>query len=483
MKHDGLVPHIGATVDVLVVGGGLAGLTAALRCAQQDATVVVLEKGSDPHYPCNTRYSGGIYHLCRNFMSLPPKQLAEMIAQTTDGTVEKDLAEAMANDAERSIAWLRDQGIRFIKASIDFDGIVVAPPRPVRTGVLWEKGRGGDVLLGTLQDKLRALGQELKLGVRATHLRMQNGKCVGVQAETADGPLEFDCRAVVLADGGYQSNAEFTSTHISPHAASLYQRNAGTGTGDGLRMALDVGADSKGLDHGFYGHLLSLDVLKNDALWPFPTIDGVACAGIVVDGQGRRMADEGLGGVYVTNVVARSHNPQGAIAIFDDTIWNAAGKALGVTTNPWLERTGGTVFRAASLRALAPQIGVDPAALEQTVADYNNAIAANRAAQLTPARTVTAKGVRPIADAPFGAIKLLPGMTYTFGGISIDVDGRVRTPAGATIPGLYAAGSTTGGLEGGPRFGYVGGLAKATIFGLRAAEHIASKVLRPRVEA
>jgi fumarate reductase flavoprotein subunit len=79
----------------------------------------------------------------------------------------------------------------------------------------------------------------------------------------------------------------------------------------------------------------------------------------------------------------------------------------------------------------------------------------------------------PIAVAPFLAIPLCAGITYTMGGIRIDGDARVLREDGVAIPGLYAAGSTTGGIEGGPRIGYIGGLAKAAVFGLRAAEHAA----------
>jgi fumarate reductase flavoprotein subunit len=79
----------------------------------------------------------------------------------------------------------------------------------------------------------------------------------------------------------------------------------------------------------------------------------------------------------------------------------------------------------------------------------------------------------PIQKAPFYAVPLCAGITYTFGGIAIDEHGRVRRPDGQPIDGLYAIGASTGGLEGGNGGGYVGGLIKGVAFGLRAAEHIA----------
>ena len=461
--------------DVVIVGGGIGGMTAALRCAELGASVVVLEKGREQHYPCNTRYSGGIFHICLHPLTQPAGQLAELITNTTDGTVEPEIVDALAGTAARSMDWLREQGVRFIKASMQFQALAVAPPRPGQTGVLWEKGRGGDALLTTLEKRLNKLGHRVERGVRATHIRMQDNACCGVRAEAENGTVEFDARAVVLADGGFQSDTELAATHISPYAGKIVQRNAGTGTGDGLRMAVAAGAAAKGLGYGFYGHLLSLDVLKNDALWPYPTIDDVACTGILVDRQGHRFVDEGLGGVHAANVLARLEGLRDATAIFDQTIWDACRTTVWASTNPWLEKTGGTVVRASSVDELARLIDVDSTTLSQTISDYNRAVAANSFAGLTPARSMpvrAARAARPIMDPPFGAIKVVPGMTHTFGGVSIDMDGRVRTPAGTAIPGLYAVGSTTGGVEGGPLYGYVGGLSKAAIFGIRAAEHI-----------
>jgi fumarate reductase flavoprotein subunit len=81
----------------------------------------------------------------------------------------------------------------------------------------------------------------------------------------------------------------------------------------------------------------------------------------------------------------------------------------------------------------------------------------------------------PIEQGPFYALPACVGVTYTCGGIAIDEEGRVRSKEGGIVEGLYAAGSATGGLEGGPNAGYVGGLMKALVFGLRAAEHIANQ--------
>ena len=108
-----------------------------------------------------------------------------------------------------------------------------------------------------------------------------------------------------------------------------------------------------------------------------------------------------------------------------------------------------------------------------TVAAFNNALEGGALAGLDPIRTTDVVPAHPIKTPPFHAIELCAGITYTMGGLTIDAQSRALDTAGAPIAGLYAAGSATGGIEGGPNAAYLGGLSKAVITGLRAAECIA----------
>jgi fumarate reductase flavoprotein subunit len=121
---------------------------------------------------------------------------------------------------------------------------------------------------------------------------------------------------------------------------------------------------------------------------------------------------------------------------------------------------------------LAEAAGLPPENLAGTVAEYNDAVRFNRLLTLLPERS---GAPRRIETPPFFAIPICAGITNTMGGIAIDGHGRVKRPDGSAIAGLYAAGGTTGGLEGGGALGYVGGLIKACVFGLRAAEHFAGR--------
>jgi fumarate reductase flavoprotein subunit len=238
-------------------------------------------------------------------------------------------------------------------------------------------------------------------------------------------------------------------------------------------MAEAVGAALTGLDR-FYGHLLSRDAMTDNGLWPYPQIDAVATAGIVVDPGGRRLLDEGLGGISITNDLARFDDPLCATVVCDASVWEKAGRAAGIPPNPQLQLAGGTLHSADTIEDLATLAGIDAGGLRETAAEYNNAIRSGNPATLSPPRSARSGPPTPIETAPFYAIPICAGITNTMGGIAIDGNARVRRADGSTIEGLYAAGGCTGGLEGGGALGYVGGLIKACVFGYRAAKQIAA---------
>ena len=458
--------------DVVVVGGGLGGLSAACRAAQLGLRPVVLERGSDPQYLCNSRFSGGILHIAQHNVTDPAQRLVNVIEQATLGQADPELSRALAEDARRAVEWLRTEGAKFIRVGqIVWQQHVLAPPRPITPGLDW-KGRGPDVTLRTLEANLNKRGAEVMRGAAACALMERGGRCVGVEAQQSGRAVQFGAKAVVLADGGYQANLELLGKHISPAPEKLMQRGAATGAGDGLRMASAMGAGVTRLD-AFYGHMLSRDSFTNDKVWPYPQLDELGTAGIVIDAHGERFTDEGMGGVYVANMIARLADPLSTWAVFDEAVWNGPGKGARIPANPNLVKAGGTVHQAPTLAALAEIIGVPAERFELTVGAYNKALAAGHLEGLTPRRSSTRIQALPITKPPYYAVPLCAGITYTMGGIAIDPDGQVLRSGGGTLDGLYAVGATTGGLEGGTEVGYVGGLIKAVTFGIRAAERIA----------
>jgi fumarate reductase flavoprotein subunit len=470
-----------AEFDLVSIGGGFAGLVAALRGAELGLRTAVIEKGEDDRYLCSSRWAGGIFHVSYHDVKLPPSELKAAIERATSGETDMELAAAVAEDCARTVDWLASQGARFTNASpINWHRWTLAPPRAPVHGQDW-RDRGPDRMIAALKERLEQCQGRMFLGTRATALRLADGRCTGVTASRAGTDMTLSARAVVIADGGFPGDPELFRRHIGPHPERVLMRHAGTALGDGLRMAEAAGAALTRLDR-FYGHLMSRDAMHDDGLWPYPQIDAVAAAGIVVEPGGRRLLDEGLGGISITNDLARLEDPLCATVICDAPIWETAGRAAQIPPNPQLVEGGGTLHEADTLETLAVLAGIDPAGLRAAVEAYNAAVRNGQAGELSPPRSAKSGQPRPIETPPFYAIPICAGITNTFGGIAIDGNGRVRRPDGSVIEGLYAAGGCTGGLEGGGALGYVGGLIKACVFGLRAGEDAARYLRSERMQ-
>lgn len=466
--------------DVLVIGGGLAGLTAAARAAQLGLAVLVLERGEDERYACSSRYSGGLLHLAFHNVTEPVDDLVRVIDAATHGHANAALARVFAANCARAVDWLREEGAKLVSVGKSaYQQHVFAPPRPITPGLDW-RGHGPDLALLTLAGNIEKRGGRVFRGTAANALIVEHGRVCGVEATHGGARVRYTARAVVLADGGFQADLEALRENISRSPEKVKQRSAATGVGDGLRMARAVGAAASELN-AFYGHILSRDAFTNDRVWPYPQLDELGTAGIMVNAQGERFVDEGKGGVFCANAIARLDDPLCTHAVFDQAIWDGPGRNARIPANPNLEKVGATLHKADSLAALARTIGVAPENLEHTVRAYNEALGAGRASELKPPRTtrpITANlpiVAMPVATPPYYAAPLCAGITYTLGGVLTDEHARVLREDGAPIAGLYAVGSTTGGLEGGKDVGYLGGLIKAAVFGLVAAEHLAAQ--------
>ena len=469
-----------STPDIVIIGGGLAGMTAGVRALELGLTALIVEKGEGEIYPCNSRQSGGVMHIGFLDPYRPVEELVDVVTDRTSGEADRALASALVGSGGRLLDWLQDKGTRFVRFN-EQEGYrwCMAPPRSLRAGIDWQ-GRGPDVVLRGLVQQFQELGGAFRTGTRAVSLVMDGGefggvvvekKCTGVVVEK-DGVTEsLAASHVLIADGGFQANSELYREHIGGDFERVFQRGARTGMGDGMKMAVAAGAALTGTNR-FYGHVLCRDATHNDNVWPYPEIDAMATSGIVVDGSGRRIADEGRSGVYLANALAAAPADAMLHAIFDAAIWEEPGRSARIPCNPLLEEAGGTVLRADSLEELAKLARIEPAALIASVESHNAALAAGTLDQLPIPRSTTMRPW-PIARAPFMAIPVCPGITYTMGGISIDGNAQVLTENGAPLPGLLAAGAATGGLEGGKDAGYIGGLMKAGVFGLIAAERVA----------
>ena len=459
--------------DVIVIGAGIAGLVTGNRAAQLGKHVAVLEKSTEEKYLCNSRYAYGTFHINFTGLDTPEDALCARIDAATDGFARKDLARAVAKDGRRLMQWLKSEGIELVDLG-GYGTNVLSPPWRTGYGLTWQN-YGGDVALQRLEANLLKRQGRILRGTRANALKLGSGG-VEIEVEQADGVKKLRAPAVVIADGGFQANHDMLrASGISPAPEKLLARNGGTAVGDGLRMALGVGAAPSGGMNNFYGHLHSRDAMQSTKHWPRPVADDLAAAGIVIDAEGRRFTDEALGGIWISNAIARLPDPLGTTIIFNQTIWDGPpGRNHVQPPNPLVVEAGGTLHRADTLAELAGKIGLPPQRLSDVVGEHNKAADDGTLQKLSPPRRDTPNKAWPIKTAPFYAMPICSAITNTIGGIVVDGDARVLDRGDRPIPGLYAAGSTVGGLDGGPHAGYVGGLIKAVI-GLRAAETIAGR--------
>jgi fumarate reductase flavoprotein subunit len=413
-------------------------------------------------------------------MGLPilmePDRLFDAILRGSGDHALPELARAVADNGQRTIDWLIKQGASFIRRALQKDQPgqqVLAPPRRLMAGLDWQ-GRGGDVLLRRLEANLHQYGGMLRRGIKVESLIVDNGACVGVTAVENGAPVSIAAKAVVIADGGFAANAEMVGKYLTPRADRVLPRVGPGAQGDGIRMAAAAGAAVGGFG-AFYGHVHHRNAMTNERLWPYPHLDAVAEVAILVGPDGQRFTDEGLGGVCMSNAIARLADPLSAFLIIDDAMWKKEPSlTTTVAANPTMIAAGGEIVSAPDLETLATRTGLPPQPLAQTVAAFNEAIARNDFAPLSVARTPRKHMPMPIATAPFHAVPLCAGVTGTMGGVEINAQAQALHQDGGAFPGLYAVGTPVAGLEGGPRAGYVGGLSKAFILGLLAAEHMVS---------
>jgi fumarate reductase flavoprotein subunit len=430
-------------VDVAVVGGGLAGLVAANRCAQLGLRTALLEKGPGPDGDSNARISTGLFHLAWRPLDAPADELEAAMVAATDGDMARGVARAIATHAGDTLRWLIDEGVSFAPSR---DGAAFrwhVTPHGVNVGRRIEGDRGTYRMIRRLYANLRARGATVCHDTRATALEPSAGRWQVI----VDGPRQgdrVDARRVVLCDGGFQASPELLTRYVGPRAADIVLRAAVTGTGDALRMAVAVGAAATGLDR-FYGHILSRDAVRTD-LWPYPVLDRLCQQGVVVDRQGRRLAASFADGIQLANILAATEDPRGWSLVVTDSDWQRCGAdsapGRGATAYDDLERLGGTVCQAIGARRLATELNLPARSLADAVEGC-----------LGPAA----------AAGRLVGLPIVPGITFTMGGIAVRADGAVIATDGGVIPGLFACGSACGGVQGGPRGGYLGGLAVAAV--------------------
>ncbi|WP_273847521.1 FAD-dependent tricarballylate dehydrogenase TcuA [Rubrobacter calidifluminis] len=488
--------------DVVVVGGGNAAFCAAHAAREHAERVLLLEKAPKEWGGGNSYFTAGAFRttyaglddlvplldevdeerLART--ELPPygpEDFLEDLMRVTHGRSDKTLASILANDAREVVRWLKEKGIRW-RLLYERQSYQVEGKHRFWGNLALGSVGGGKGLMYQHATAAERSGVEVRYGHAVRSLLPDGeGGVRGVVCRSDDeGEQEIEAGAVVLACGGFESDVRMRAQYLGPGWDLAKVRGTPYNTGDGLEMALKLGAQP-------YGHWSGCHSVAWDA--NAPEVGDLELTnlltkqsyplGIVVNAEGRRFIDEGADFRNYTyaRYGAEILRQPGAIAyqLFD------------AKTEPLLRQDeytapGVSRYEARSVRELASKIGVDEEALARTVEEYNASIQpgefnpavkdGKRTRGIIPPKSNWAL---PLDTPPYLAFAVTCGITFTFGGLRIDEDGRVLDRGGRPMAGLFAAGELVGGLF---YHNYPGGsgLTAGAVFGRRAGYAAARSV-------
>lgn len=450
-------------IDVLVVGFGIAGLSAAVTAHQAGARVTVLERAPIEERGGNTRYTESFWRMknadqvsddfedrfAANAGGWPdPGILRDLVRDRENqpavlrslGAVDPSLIATIAEDAPKALKWLESFGVSFDFLPLYFLSQSTTRMGPIGGGLALVEALGAyiDKHAGEIEVLYETAARELLID--------DSGAVIGVRALTrGNKPLELRARNVVLASGGFEGNPEMLSHYIGPQAQFIrpVSRGGHYNRGEGVRMALAAGAAPCG-DFGSF-HAQPVDPRSADIE---PVVLNYSY-GILVNDEGRRFTDEGPAMVDATYevvtrlIMAQRHGI--AYAVFDAGLDDVENWRVTV-------RSREAPLEADSLEALARAMAIDPRAFVDTVNAYNAACPASDTFDFMRPDGLSTHGLEPrksnwarrIVKPPFRAWPIICSNCFTFGGVKVDDNARVINTEGDTIPGLYAAGEVVG---------------------------------------
>lgn len=422
--------------DVVVVGAGGAGLTAAVRANQEGAKVLVLEKMSFVGGN-SLKASGGMNAAGTKFqaaLDITDSGVREFVEDTMNGghmLNDLSLVVTMSENSSDAVDWLESIGAPLPKVAATGGTVHKYLHSP-------EDGSPvGAYLIAKLNEEVERQGIEVMLNTEATEILMENGCAAGVKAQDSEHDYTINAKAVILATGGFGSNFELM-TSFNPSLANAVTTNHPGATGDGIRMAEAVGAATVDMEQiqlhpTVYQETSTLVSEKMRSL-----------GSILVNQEGKRFCND----LSTRDAVSAAELEQTggyAYIIFDQNLVDQNKSAQEYISK-------GMTFTGDTYADLAKNMGLEGdaiAAFEQTMATWNEAVAAGEDAEFGRNNGMDAD----LSTAPYYAIKIAPGIHHTMGGIKINKSAEVLDTEGNAIPGLYAAGETTGGVHGGNRIG------------------------------
>ena len=434
--------------DIVIIGAGGAGMTAAIDATQAGKSVILLEKMPYPGGN-TTKATGGMNAAETHYQA--EQGIEDSVEQFVEDTMKgghdlnnRDLVTVMAQNSAAAIDWLDSIGAPLPKVSFSGGATNKRIHAP-------EDGSGvGAYLVTAFRRNLDELGVTVLYDTCATDILTENGAVSGVKAQSKTQDVTITTRAVILATGGFGNNEDMI-VQYRPDLKGTVTTSAPGITGDGIVMAQAIGADLVDIEQ----IQLHPTVEQSTSMLITESVRGDGA--ILVNQEGKRFTNE----LLTRDVVSAAELAQSgsyAYIIFDQRLRE------GLKATEKYISTGITV-QGDTIEDLAAQLDIDPATLAQTLADWNGYVAA----QNDPDFGRTTGMEADLSQAPYYAIKIAPGIHHTMGGVKIDTQARVIDTQGNPIPGLFAAGEVTGGVHGGNRIGG-NAVADIVVFGKVAAQ-------------
>lgn len=448
--------------DVIVIGGGGAGLTAAIAAADNGASVIVLEKM--PIQGGNTLISGGEYAAPGNWLQEKEKleDSKELfyndILKGGDNENDPALVKVLAENALDGALWLKDYvGMEFEDYMLFFGGHSVERS-------LVPKNATGFEMINKLTLKLAEKNVPLHKNTAATELvQNKEGKVTGVIAKYNDQTITYNAnKAVILATGGFGANLDMRVKYNEAMNEKVLSTNAVGSKGDGLVMAEKIGAQLT--DMGYIQTYPTCDTQSGALLY----VGDVRMEGrsILVNKEGRRFVEELERRDVISDAVTKQDG--GVSYMFWD---EAAMTDTGMNVKHEAEYNGlilrKQLVKADTLQEAAEFFGIDAAELKKTVENYNQYAKDGKDLEFNKRGKLV-----PFGEGPYYIMVSKPAVHHTMGGVKINTEAQVIDTEGNVIPGLYAAGEVTGDIHGTNRLGS-DAIADITVFGRIAGQNAA----------
>lgn len=411
--------------DVVVAGSGAGGFTAAIRAAESGAKVILLEANS---------WTGGASRIATGIFGCAGHPIQKALGFTT---TPEDLYRVYISNAAATNTKADPEAARILA-----DGAIPAADWLASLGLEWstkkaqkfflnvkEGHRLGELMIPALERKAKSLGVEIRTNARVEKILMEKDRAAGVVAATPEGDLSVRAKAVVLATGGFEANADMIERYIGGHWESAGVYCTPTNRGDGQRMAEAVGAA-----------LADMEVFKANPTiatsrgnrWNL--ISAVRAGAIAVDDRGMRFMDE-TGG-YIQSLKIWALKSRSCWLVFGEPVFERVKRMR-------LLMEEGALQSAADARELAGRIGVDPEGLSSTLSAWDAAVKAGEDKAFGRKRPAQGFG------GTLYAVRIEPMIQGTFGGIRTNTAAEALAKDGSVLKGLYAVGEcASAGLRG-----------------------------------